>query len=246
VIYEYDSKALAKRFMASTPTANFGIPTIKEVSGSVDGTGLELSGFFATWDVDSQDESFHPSAFNTSLPRALKLGIPVLYNHLKNEAPIGFVKSCEVQAGGLFGSIILPKPALGTKAYDVYSAIQNGSMGNVSFSVGGLWRRFDVGGKVKLICERLLECSVTPLATNQFAVSTGVQAAVGVKSLGGGSGPDALWLPQTMSSKAKAEARTRYMAHRRLEKALDMLDLELTVRSLNVARSRALALQPLV
>ena len=233
VIYEHEQKALANRFMASTPTANYGVPTVKEVSSSIDGTGLELSGYFATWDVDSENEAFHPSAFTSSLPRALALGIPVLYNHLKNESPIGFVKSAEVRPDGLWGCLILPKPTIGTKAFDVYSAIQSGSMGNVSFSVGGLWQRFDVAGKIKLLCKRLLEVSVTPIATNEFAVATGVQSAVGVKSLG--NGPDALWVRASMPYTQKLDALTAHRRRRALETAVARVSLELSVCEINRA-----------
>ncbi len=233
-MHEYQSKGITPRFMGATPTANFGIPTIREVSKSVDGTGLELSGFFATWDLDSDNEAFLPTAFNAALPAALKLGVPVLYNHQKNDAPIGFVKSAEIRPGGLWGSLILPKPVAGTKAFDIYSAIQTGSMGNLSFSVGGLWKRLDIAGKVKLLCERWLECSITPIPTNVFATATGVKSAVGVKSLGAG-----LWVPSTMSSRDQVETRTQHMAQRRLERTLDKLALELNVLEINrAARGR--------
>jgi len=242
-MHEYQIKALSSRFMGATPSALSGMPTVHEVASSADGTGLELSGYFATWDVDSDDEAFLPAAFNASLPAALTLGIPVLYNHLKNEAPIGFVKNAEIRPGGLWGSLILPKPVVGTKAFDIYSAIQTGSMGNLSFSVGGLWERLNIGGKVKLLCRRLMECSITSIPTNVFATATGVKSAVGVKSIGGG-GPDALWVAQSMSSRQQLAAWNAHARHRSLEAAIAGVSLELSVRELNALAARSAALRP--
>jgi hypothetical protein len=36
--------------------------------------------------------------------------------------------------------------------------------------VGGLWERFNIGGKTKLMCKRLLEISLTSQPTNQYAL----------------------------------------------------------------------------
>jgi hypothetical protein len=131
----------------------FGMPSVAEVHESVDGSGLEVSGWFATWHEDSESEAFLPRAFQIAIVSAMAVGLSVLCHHKKSEAPIGFVTTCEERLGGLWGSVILPKPATGTKAYDIYESVKAHLLN--FFSGGGLWSRTMVGGKVMLGCKRL-------------------------------------------------------------------------------------------
>lgn len=227
MVYDYQSKGI-RSFMSAAPSPgeNYGIPRAFEVKPSVDGTGLELSGWFATWDVDSEDEAFIPQAFDKSLPAAMKLGVPVLYHHNKNEAPIGLVTSAEIRPEGLFGTVVLPKPEVSTKAFDIYAAVKSGKI-PLAFSVGGLWQRLNIGGKVKLICERLLELSITPVATNGFAKPTAIASVVGVKGLDVASPNERIAGMIAHGVRAKREAEL----HRALAK-LDVAALQLTARRL--------------
>ncbi len=173
-------KAISSQY-AALPTAT-RTPTVSEVPASTDGTGLEVSGYMATWDEDSHGESFLPTAFDGAIRTALAGGLPVLYQHKKSEVPLGFVKSMEVRLGGLWGSVILPAPAAGTKAAEVYAAVKQGFLRY--FSVGGFWTRFNVAGKVKLLCDRLVEVSLCSTPVNQHARFAGSTAVQGVKALG--------------------------------------------------------------
>src|ERR1700730_1199584 len=166
-----EDKGFASRPVAAEP---FGMPSVAEVHESVDGTGLEVSGWFATFHEDSESEAFVPHAFAAAIPSALEAGLPVLLHHDKKEAPIGFVKTCEERPGGLWGSVILPKPTIGTKAFDVYEAVKAHLLR--FFSVGGLWQRETIGGKVLLGCKRLLEISLTNCPSNIYARASGVRA----------------------------------------------------------------------
>jgi HK97 family phage prohead protease len=188
----------------------------------VDGSGLEISGLFATWDEDTEGEAFLPTAFDSSLPVAMALGVPVLYHHAKDEAPIGFVKSCEVKPQGLFGSVVLPAPEVGTKAFDVYSAIKNKLP--LAFSVGGVWERFKRGGKTKLLCRRLLEVSITPVATNAFAKLTKIASVQNVKAIGDS------WEP--------VMGINEYVKQRVAEDNLQRIALDLAVAEINSRASR--------
>jgi len=57
------------------------LPTVKQLHSPVDGEALEVSGYFATWDEDSEADAFLSTAFDEALPRFLKLNPVVLYNH---------------------------------------------------------------------------------------------------------------------------------------------------------------------
>jgi HK97 family phage prohead protease len=111
--------------------------------------------------------SFCPWAFDEAVASAMELGLPVLYAHKRNEVPVGYVKSLEVRPEGLFGSIILPAPLPGSKAAEVYAAVKSKVLDK--FSVGGFWSRLNVGNKVKLICDRLVEISLAGTVTIRTA-----------------------------------------------------------------------------
>jgi HK97 family phage prohead protease len=191
--YDYAGKALKPRFAITSPGE---VPSVSEVHPSVDGTGLEVSGWFATWAKDSDGEAFLPTAFDTAAPAALAVGLPVLYAHAKNEVPVGFVKSMEVRPAGLWGSIILPAPLAGTKAAEIYEAVKAKILDK--FSVGGFWLRKTIGGRIKLLCDRLVEVSLTATPTNLYARAASVSAVRGVKSVGG------RWLPTAAAYELKS------------------------------------------
>jgi HK97 family phage prohead protease len=162
-----------------------------------------------------------PQAFAAAIPSAMAAGLPVLYHHQKTEAPIGFVKTCEERPGGLWGSVILPKPAIGTKAFDLYEAVKSHLLN--FFSVGGLWSRTTVGGKVKLGCKRLLEVSLSSVPSNVHAQARGVTAVHGVKAIGG------VWVPDFQSRWNAAVHEHRL---RDLERDLSMAELQVGVAEL--------------
>jgi hypothetical protein len=199
------------------------IPTVSELHDSVDKTGLELSGLFATWDEDTASEAFLPHSFDAAIADFLKYNPVVLHHHEKSSPPIGFVRECRVTPRGLWGACILPAPTVGTKAYDIYHSIKAGAWWP-TFSVGGIWERFNVGGKVKLMCKRLLELSLTSQPTNQFAQADTVTGVQGVKAIGGG-----VWVPDFGSRWQAAVAEHR---QRDLERDLSMAELELAVAEL--------------
>jgi HK97 family phage prohead protease len=203
--------------MSYVPVTPYEIPSVTEVHESTDGTGLEISGLFATWHEDSANESFLPNAFDAAIPDFLKNPV-VLYMHQKTEAPIGFVKSIGVTARGLEGSIILPAPVAGTKAFAVYQAVKAGLVR--AFSVGGLWERINIGGKTKLMCKRLLEISLAPQPTNLHALAGGVAAVQGVKSIGG------QWRPEKPS--INEQIQTAVLEHKMKKFSLDLLRWELS------------------
>lgn len=161
------------------------VPQVTEIAPAVNGEGLKLSGWFATWDQDSADEAFVRDAFDQSLPRYLSTNPIVLHMHNKSEPPVGRVISAHVdKSKGVYGTVLLPRPELGTKAMDIYNSVKNGLL--KSFSVGGFWKRFQAAGSTKLICERLLEISLAGPNVNEYAVAEGdVEAVQGVKAIGG-------------------------------------------------------------
>jgi HK97 family phage prohead protease len=191
------------------------IPSVKELHTARDSEALEVSGWLATWDEDSSAEAFISSAFDKALPQYLALNPVVLHNHNKNEPPCGRVVSAHIdKARGLYGTVLLPKPEISTKAMEVYSAVKNGLL--KSFSVGGIWKRINVGGKVHLICERLVEVSLAGTPTNQFAVADGVASVRDVKSLGG------VWVPADQFAGLKAAQEGLALADARLSLAANL------------------------
>lgn len=202
------------------------IPTVKELHSAVDGEGLEISGWFATWDQDTHDESFLPNAFTASLPAFLKDNPVALWQHDKKSPPIGRVTSAFIdRAKGLYGTIVLPRPAEGTKAFEIYDSVKNGLVR--AFSVGGVWQRHNVGGQVKLMCKRLLEVSLAPLPVNTAAqVTGGVTAVQDVKSFG------AEWVPA-----AEYDQRARdWLTVQRLQPQLELASLRLDVAAILLQR----------
>jgi HK97 family phage prohead protease len=192
------------------------IPSVKELHTARDSEGLEVSGWLATWDEDSAAEAFISSAFDKALPQYLALNPVVLHNHRKDDPPCGRVVSAHIdKKRGLYGTVLLPKPEIGTKAMEVYSAVRAGLL--KSFSVGGLWRRINVGGKVHLICERLVEVSLAGTPTNQFAVADGVASVRDVKSLGG------VWVPADQFAGLKAANEGLARAELRFDLAANLL-----------------------
>jgi HK97 family phage prohead protease len=205
--------------MSFTSIAPGEIPRVTELHESTDGTGLEISGLFATWDEDSANESFLPNAFDAAIGPFMKNPV-VLHHHNKHEPPIGFVKEIKVTPQGLWGSIILPAPTVGTKAFDCYHAVKAGLLS--TFSVGGLWIRHNIGGRVKLMCRRLLEISLTSQPANPFALAGGVTAVQGVKSIGGE------WLPDRPGLNEQIAAAV--IGHEADKLTLDLLRYELAGR----------------
>ncbi len=156
-----------------------------ELHSAVDGDGLQLSGWFTTWDEDSAAEAFAADAFDESLPRFLNSNPVVLHAHDKNSPPIGYVTSAHIdKRKGVYGTVVLPKPELGTKAMEVYSSVKNNLIRG--FSAGGFWERYqDALGRTKLRCKRLLEVSLCGLPTNEYALADGgITAVQGVKAIG--------------------------------------------------------------
>jgi HK97 family phage prohead protease len=198
----------------------FATPSVAEVHESVDGSGLEVSGWFSTNDQDSEDEAFIPGAFSAAIPAAMAVGLPLLYHHIKTEPPIGEVKSIEERPGGLWGSVVIPRPAAGTRAATIYEALRQKLP--LFFSVGGLWSRRTIAGKVFLGCKRLIEISLTSAPANVNARMAGVQAVSGVKSIGG------VWVPDSFP----AEWNAAVNAHRLRDLARDV---ELTELALDIA-----------
>src|SRR4051794_16343806 len=120
-MHNYADKALGSRFV----TSNF--PTVEEITAAADNEGIELSGVFANHLTDSENESFAVGAWDESLPRALKARIPVLWHHDRG-LPIGFVKEARITPQGLVGSVVIPKPEVGTQAFEIYSALKSGAI----------------------------------------------------------------------------------------------------------------------
>ena len=200
---------------------------MKEVHSAVDGEGLQLSGWFATWDEDSAAEAFVCDAFDKALPRYLANNPIVLHMHKKSEPPVGRVVAAHIdKSKGVYGTVLLPKPEVGTKAMDVYNAAKNGLL--KSFSVGGFWKRFDVGGKTKLICDRLLEVSLAGPNVNEWAISDGgVASVIGVKAIG-----DTFYtLPEYERRQREADA---WFQHKRAEQQLALAELRLDVAALRL------------
>lgn len=194
------------------------IPTVKELHSAVDGDGLAISGWFATWDEDTHSEAFVPGAFDTALPNFLQNNPVALLSHDKKSPPIGRVTDAYVvPAKGLFGTIVLPKPEVGTKAMEAYSAVKNKILTN--FSVGGHWDRIKIGDRTKLFCRRLLEVSLCSVPVNQWAVADGVTSVVGVKAFGDE------WVPAAEYQQHASD----WLAVQRLRPQLELAALRLTV-----------------
>jgi HK97 family phage prohead protease len=216
-MHDYGDKSLS-RF--ATMASSSDVPSVREVPNSVDGTGLEIAGMFASFDEDSSGEQFLSWAFDDAIAGALKHGLPVLYAHKRNEVPVGYVKSLEVRPTGLFGSMILPAPLAGTKAAEIYAAVKSKVLDK--FSIGGFWSRLNVGGKIYLLCDRLLECSLTSTPTAAGTRATSVSSVTGVKSV------DGVWLP------VRSRFDTAVYEHRLrdLGRAVALLELELDLAPL--------------
>jgi hypothetical protein len=161
-------------------------------------------------------------AFDAAVPSALALGLPVLWCHEKTSVPIGFVKSLKVTAEGLWGSMILPAPVLRSRAHEIYERVRAGLL---KFSVGGFWRRSKIGGKTKLMCDRLVEVSLPPCVVNPHSRMTSVAAVQEVKSIAGVG-----WVPATVAAEVKAltdeRAGLEHLAARLRDERQQKRDLE--------------------
>ena len=153
----------------------------------------------------------------------------MLHQHDKKSPAIGFVTSARVEPSkGVYGTCVLPKPEVGTKAMEIYSAVKNGLV--KGFSVGGFWQRYQDGlGRTKLKCKRLLEVSLTGLPVNEYALADGgITAVQGVKSIG------SEWLTVPDYDQRLQDAQ-EWLAAKRAERQLALIDLRLTVAELRRA-----------
>jgi hypothetical protein len=110
---------------------------------------------------------------------------------------------------------------VGTKAFDIYHAVKAGLIS--TWSVGGIWDRVNIGGKIRLMCKRLLELSLTSQPTNQYAQADKVVTVHGVKSIGG------VWMPD---SRSLWDAAVYDLRLRDLSRDVELLDLELDVAAM--------------
>lgn len=98
------------------------------------------------------------------------------------------------------------------------------------FSIGGLWTRRNVGGKVLLGCKRILELTLTSCPANVNARTAGVAAVVGVKSIGGA------WVPDQYAAVVKRRDDLEWLAgelrKRNRRRTQDLIGLQLAVADL--------------
>jgi HK97 family phage prohead protease len=172
------------------------LPRVTELHDPVNGEAIEISGWLANWLEDSESEQFDRKAFDTSLENFLLGGNAIALWHHDRNLPIGEVVAAEVLPNGLYGTIRLPRPEVGTKAFEVYQAAKAGLA--KGFSVGAKFARKIIGGKVHVFCERLLEVSLTPIPVGQFAVADDVKSRRDVKAF------DGEWLPVREAARRQA------------------------------------------
>lgn len=207
------------------------VPSIAALSAAENGEGLILQGWASTPTLDRVGDIVNPAALERSLKQFLATNPVLLWSHRVSLPPIGKVLAAKIDpVRGLWIEALVPKAADGTLRAEIYSALKDGLL--KGFSVGAKWaRRLIRPGVSEVYSADIYEISLasTPVGFDTFTDS--IQPTE-VKAIGD------LWLPKSMSHADQIDAVTQHRRHRAVERALDMLSLELTIAELNAAARR--------
>jgi HK97 family phage prohead protease len=133
---------------------------------------LIIEGYAADFEIDREDETFEPGAFDEGM-KAFMESNPILIYHHKYDQALGEVLEWEGKAAGPWVKARVDKPEPSSPLADVYTKIKNRVI--KGFSIGGRFhRRKGEDGKVRIHKCDVAELSITPLPINPrtlFAVA---------------------------------------------------------------------------
>jgi HK97 family phage prohead protease len=214
------------------------VPNVNELHAAENAEGLLLSGYVSTPTLDRANDVVNPHALKAAVAKYLATNPVLLWQHRLSLPPLGKVLSARIDSRGIFITALLPKPAPGTFAWDVYSAVKNGVARGLS--LGGSFYREARRGFAEVTNMELREMSLCSLSVGHDTLVDSV-VPTEVKSLG-----DGLWVPASATVTEQIAARTRHHRQRQISDALDQLGLELSTRLIAANARAALARQPLI
>lgn len=164
---------------------------------------LVVEGFFATYDLDHQNERWVPGSFRDAIKSFMaNPSRPVLYEHKRELGQFGTVEHLEERPGGLWGRMRLPKPEVGVLR-QAWEAVRRGITRGVSVHAPMMMSR-QSDGTALLVPKRIKEFSVTPFPINESSV-----VAVATKAFADEELSDA---DQTALDEFRAELQQRFDA----------------------------------
>lgn len=161
------------------------LPDVRDLAPALDGDALVLTGYAATLDLDRVNDRFDRRALADALTTYMATNPVVLFAHDKGKPPIGKVLEARVDAKGLWCRVLLPRPAAGTWASDIWHSARQGLL--KAFSVGGRWSREAAAGYSRIVRADLHEISLAPVAVNGHAFASSVQQVQHVKAFSDGT-----------------------------------------------------------
>lgn len=129
-----------------------------------------IEGYFATYDLDRQNERFLPGSFSEAAKSFMTGGSrAVLFQHKPELGQLGQVEALEERKGGLWGRARLPRPAESSPLYDHWLKIKSGMMKGISIRSRMLAKRLRDGSRVCIPTD-IAEFSMTPTPVNMGGV----------------------------------------------------------------------------
>jgi HK97 family phage prohead protease len=212
------------------------VPTVNELHAAENAEGLLLSGYVSTPTLDRANDVVNPHALKAAVAKYLRTNPVLLWAHKLSLPPLGKVLNARIDSRGIFIEALLPRPAPGTFAAEIYNAVKNGVARGLS--LGGSFYREARRGFAEVTDMELREISLCSLSVGHDTLVDSV-VPTEVKSLG-----DGLWVDASASVNEQIAARVRHHCHRQLEASIDQLGLELSGRLIAANAQRSLALQP--
>lgn len=160
------------------------IPSVADLYPAADNDGLLLKGYAATWNRDRIGDEFNPYSLDRTVKAYLATNPVLLFNHNYGFPAIGRVLNAEIHRDkGLWVECLMPKPAPGGLASEIWDAAKNGILR--AFSVGGKWFKQDKGSHNAIMDADLIEISLCNVGVNPDTFATAI-APTEVKCIGAG------------------------------------------------------------
>src|SRR5262249_990533 len=149
------------------------IPNVKDLHPAVNKDGLLLEGYAACWSLDRVGDSFNPDSLTRTVKSFMATNPVLLFNHKVSLPPIGKVLKAEIHKDkGLWIRAIMPRPAPGNFANEVYESTKNGLLR--AFSVSGIWKRRDRGAYQEIVDADITEISLAPIGINRDTFASAI------------------------------------------------------------------------
>src|SRR5437588_6838338 len=120
------------------------VPLVTELHSPIDGDGLLLKGYAASWTLDRRGDAFNPKSLDRAVRKFMSTNPVLLFSHRLSLPPVGKVTKAEIHRDrGLWIEAVMPRPQAGTFASEVWDATKSGIL--KALSVNGKWFRKDRG-----------------------------------------------------------------------------------------------------